>query len=62
MQCGGWSLKWQGCEGNYAWEDDAKTQSNASSILDALVNLNQSVNFILFSLALFTRSILIQKV
>lgn len=45
MQCGGWTLRWQGFEGNSMWEGDAKTQSNASSIMDALKNLNGQVPY-----------------
>jgi beta-glucosidase len=51
MQCGGWSLRWQGFEGNSQWKDENKKLSNASSILDALHNLKQKVT-ILISLVL----------
>lgn len=40
MQNGGWTLRWQGFEGNSQWEKDNKVSSNASSILDALKTLN----------------------
>jgi beta-glucosidase len=43
MQNGGWTLRWQGFEGNSQWQGDNKKNSNASSILDALVSLNQKV-------------------
>lgn len=43
MQCGGWSLRWNGFEGNSQWTGDSKTKSNASSIYDALTNLKQGV-------------------
>jgi beta-glucosidase len=39
MQSGGWSLRWQGFEGNSQWLGENKKLSNASSILDALVGL-----------------------
>lgn len=45
MQCGGWSVKWQGIEGNDFWTGDLKTKSNASSILDALKLLQKVNNF-----------------
>ena len=35
VQNGGWSLRWQGFEGNQWWSGDYKTQTHASSILDA---------------------------
>ena len=35
MQNGGWSVRWQGFEGNDFWSGDNKVKSNASSILDA---------------------------
>jgi beta-glucosidase len=38
-QNGGWSVAWQGYEGNFFWNGDLKTQSHASSILDALYEL-----------------------
>lgn len=43
MQSGGWSLRWQGFEGNSQWKGDNKKNSNASSILDALEGLKQKV-------------------
>lgn len=41
MQCGGWSLRWQGFEGNDLWSGNGKA-ANASSILNALGNLTGS--------------------
>lgn len=38
MQCGGWSIRWQGFEGNDMWSGNGKS-ANASSILNALGNL-----------------------
>ena len=43
MQCGGWSVRWQGFEGNDFWSGALKTKSNASSVLDALLEI-QKVN------------------
>lgn len=43
MQSGGWSLRWQGFEGNSQWKGENKKNSNASSILDALEGLKQKV-------------------
>ena len=43
MQSGGWSVRWQGFEGNSMWKGESKTASNASSILDGLKSLNQGV-------------------
>jgi beta-glucosidase len=45
MQCGGWTVRWQGVEGNEFWTGDLKAKSNASSILDALKILQQKNNF-----------------
>lgn len=45
MQSGGWSVRWQGIEGNDFWTGDLKTKSNASSILDALKGLQKINNF-----------------
>lgn len=42
MQCGGWTVRWQGYQGNEFWSGDNKVQSNASSILDALLALQKS--------------------
>ena len=44
MQNGGWTLRWQGFEGNSQWQGDNKVNSKATSILDALQNLNQKVS------------------
>ena len=35
-QCGGWTIAWQGYNGNYFWEGANKNSSGAYSILDAL--------------------------
>lgn len=43
LQCGGWSLRWQGFEGSDLWEGANKQSSNASSILDGLKNLKGKV-------------------
>lgn len=45
MQAGGWSVRWQGVEGNQFWSGDLKAKSNASSILDALKALQAKNNF-----------------
>ncbi len=45
MQNGGWTVRWQGFEGNDFWTGDAKTKTNASSILDALIGLQKKNNF-----------------
>lgn len=45
MQCGGWTTRWQGVEGNEFWTGDLKAKSNASSILDALKALQARNNF-----------------
>lgn len=47
MQSGGWSVRWQGFEGNDFWKDKNKQSSNASSILDALKSLQSKNNFTL---------------
>ena len=46
MQSGGWSLRWQGFEGNSQWLGDNKKNSNASSIMDALVGLNEKFELV----------------
>ena len=46
MQSGGWSLRWQGFEGNSQWEGENKEKANASSILDALVNLKEKFELV----------------
>lgn len=48
MQCGGWTVRWQGYEGNDFWKDKNKQSSNASSILDALKTLQSKNNVIHF--------------
>jgi beta-glucosidase len=45
MQCGGWSVRWQGVEGNEFWSGDLKAKANASSILDALKALQSKNSF-----------------
>lgn len=42
MQNGGWSLRWQGFEGNDLWSGANKVSSNASSVLDAFANFKNS--------------------
>ena len=49
LQCGGWSLRWQGFMGNGLWEGDNKAKTNATSILDALSNLKQKVTIVICS-------------
>lgn len=51
MQSGGWTVRWQGFEGNDFWKDKNKQTSNASSVLDALKALQakNNVTFLLFS-------------
>jgi beta-glucosidase len=48
MQCGGWTVRWQGFEGNDFWKDSNKQSSNASSILDALksIQAKNNVNYL----------------
>lgn len=46
MQSGGWTLRWQGFEGNTMWVGDNKKSANASSILDALQGLKQKVTYL----------------
>lgn len=45
MQSGGWSVRWQGFEGNDFWTGSNKVSTNASSILDALTSLQTINNF-----------------
>lgn len=45
MQCGGWTVRWQGYQGNEFWSGENKLSSNASSILDALTGLQKSAKF-----------------
>lgn len=45
MQNGGWTVRWQGFEGNDFWKDKNKQSSNASSVLDALKALQAKNNF-----------------
>ena len=44
MQAGGWSLRWQGFNGNDMWVNQSKTSSNASSILDAFTTFKNSTS------------------
>ena len=48
MQCGGWTVRWQGYMGNDFWKDNNKQTSNASSILDALKSI-QAKNNVIYS-------------
>jgi len=48
MQCGGWTVRWQGYEGNEFWSGQNKDSSNATSILDALTVLKKSAKVNLF--------------
>ncbi len=54
LQCGGWTVRWQGYQGNEFWADSNKISSNATSILDALKNLQKSskVNIIIYLFSL----------
>ena len=45
MQCGGWSVRWQGIEGNDFWSGNLKSLTNASSLLDALSALQKTSQF-----------------
>lgn len=42
LQCGGWTIRWQGSEGNDFWDEKIKAVNNASSILDALKIVQKS--------------------
>lgn len=42
MQCGGWTVRWQGYQGNEFWSGENKQSSNASSILDALLAVKKT--------------------
>jgi len=44
MQCGGWTVRWQGYLGNDFWTGANKVSSNASSVLDALKSLQSANN------------------
>lgn len=61
MQCGGWTVRWQGFEGNDFWKDSNKQSSNASSILDALktIQAKNNVKYLLFSSLLYIQIILL---
>ena len=54
MQSGGWTARWQGFEGNPVWQGDNKKNSNASSIMDGLKNLNQKFNLVYPNYTTFT--------
>jgi len=43
MQCGGWSIGWQGSEGNDFWPNDTRKAIKASTLLDGLLEV-QKVN------------------
>lgn len=62
MQCGGWTVRWQGYEGNDFWKDQNKASSNASSILDALTALQKKNNFTILypNYSTFTNEVQIQ--
>ena len=45
MQCGGWSVRWQGVMGNEYWTGQNKAKTNASSILDALKSIQKQNEF-----------------
>jgi beta-glucosidase len=44
MQCGGWTVRWQGYMGNDFWKDKNKQSTNATSVLDALKSLQAKNN------------------
>ena len=50
MQNGGWTLRWQGFEGNSQWHGENLKSTNASSILNGLKNINPNVILTIFSL------------
>lgn len=56
MQSGGWSLRWQGFEGNSQWKGDNKKNSNATSILDALEGLKQKFEIVRPNYTTFTET------
>ncbi|CAD8093286.1 unnamed protein product [Paramecium sonneborni] len=43
-QNGGWTIRWQGYNGNDYWENDLKVSSKATSILDAIKSRFNSAN------------------
>lgn len=61
MQNGGWTLRWQGFEGNSQWMGDNKVSSNASSILDGLKNLNQKFEILYPNYTTFTEQIKVNE-
>ena len=46
MQNGGWTLSWQGIEGNTFWQGENKANSGATSVLDGLKNLLPNATFV----------------
>lgn len=59
MQCGGWTVRWQGFEGNDFFKDKNKQTSNASSILDALKDIQIKNNVFIYVIYSLHWSILI---
>lgn len=57
MQCGGWTLRWQGFEGNSLWPEEIKKTINATSIIDGLKNLNQKFELVYPTYSSFTETI-----
>jgi beta-glucosidase len=41
--CGGWTVRWQGFEGNYYWSGDNGKSSNATTLLENLMTLNATL-------------------
>lgn len=52
MQCGGWTVRWQGYQGNEFWAGDNKASSNATSLLDALQQVQKSSKVISFTICI----------
>jgi beta-glucosidase len=52
MQCGGWTVRWQGYQGNEFWNGDNKASSNATSLLDALQLVQKSAKVIFFNICI----------
>jgi beta-glucosidase len=57
MQNGGWTLRWQGFEGNSQWTGDNKVKSKATSIVDALNNLGQKFKLLYPNYTTFTEQL-----
>lgn len=57
MQNGGWTLRWQGFEGNSQWQGDNLKSTNASSILTGLKNINPNFNLLYPNYTSFTEQI-----